>query len=248
MNVNVQQFARPGRVVELTGDGYYLVEVGGGIVPAYLSDQSTAASVGLDSMVTLLPMLGGFEIVSVRTGPSGGGGVVLGPELVANGGFESGVPGSQPDGWFPFWVFEGGTVEVSTDAPLLGSQCALVAMRPETDDVIRVSRNPTRIDAATTYRMSAYCSARIASGTGVVAAIELLTGDSEANCDYLQPGSASPVVASLNTPGEAWPLLTGDVTVPTGHTWFRPVLRLTADPNANLTIRWDQVSLRQRLA
>lgn len=246
-----QNGARPARVLELGGDGFYIVELGGGEVPAYLSDQATDSAIDIGSVVTVLPMVGGFEIVSARTGPSGSGGIILGPELIANNGFESGALGALPDGWTALWDYTTGEpqpLSTSDDTPLAGSQVALVTVAPGAwTPNTTIFRAPSRIDPATVYRMSAYVSGRIASGTGVAVSLELVTAATEVACQYFNPDATVQMVASLSTPGEAWPLLSGDVTVPTGHTWFRPAFRVVADLGADLTVRWDSTSLRQRL-
>ncbi|CAN7197047.1 hypothetical protein [Knoellia sp. LjRoot47] len=244
---------RPGRVVELGADGFYIVEVGGGQVPAYLSDRATTASLEIGSVVTLLPMLGGFEIVSTRTGPDESGGMIFGPELLSNPGFEAGIPGEWPNQWQPAWDFRTGEpdpLDVSTDSPLSGTQVARVTSPPGIwqHNTVVLRTQAARVDAGATYRVSAFVSAKPTGATDLKVDIEVLTAATQDDAAYFNPAATFHLLAQVLAPGEAWPLLFADFVIPTGHQWCRVGLRSEAAAGSTVDVRWDSASLKQRLA
>lgn len=248
-----------GQVVSVDTDaGLAMVEVSGSTVPAWLPDHlwlgtASGPAVSAGVTVTLLRMLGGFQVVSAYTGTDGGGAPTLGPELLANGGFESGPVGGLPDGWKAVWNFGTGEPQpwtITSDAPLEGAQAARCRVRPEFNHNSQLQRSlATRIDPGLTYNLSGFVSADIAAGT-VNVALEVKTGETAAEAEATFSGGTTQTVASASNPGAAWPVLGGDFVTPAGHSYLRVTLRVTSggSAGADAVVKFDALSLRQRLA
>lgn len=246
-----------GRVISVDANAAVAtVELAGAEVPASLPDHlwygtEGGLTVGPGAPVTLLRVLGGYQVVSSFTGSDGAGAPTLGPEILANGGFESGTPGGMPDGWSVAWNFQTGEpnpVSVSTEEPLEGSQCVQIRITPEFVGNTAVPRTiASRIDPGLTYNFSGFVSAYTVAGAPTAQLI-VSTGESDGEAAFFFNGGLDQVVATLVNPGEAWPLMSGDFTVPAGHTYFRAVVKAYADAGADAVVRFDGLSLRQRLA
>lgn len=246
------------RVISVNPDaGTALVELDGGKVTAWLPDHlwlgtGSGLAVSAGSVVTLLRIIGGYQVVSAFTGASGGGAPTLGPELLANGNFESGVEGTRPTGWSSLWNYATGEPQpwaITLDAPLEGLQSARCTVLPDYSHSSVLHRTvASRIDPGLTYNFSGFASGAIATGTAV-AALEVITGASDAEAMYFGGGTLQ-VVATLTDPGGAWPPLGGDFTVPAGHTYIRAAARVTSggSPGTSAVVRFDSLSLKQRLA
>jgi hypothetical protein len=226
-----------------------MVLVNEGEVPAYLTD-NVWNTVAVGAVVTLLPVGDTYEVLSTRTGTTGGGGLILGPELLPNGGFEYGDTDAL--GWVAYpWVSGDWNVKRDTTVgeSVAGDARLLTTLTAGTDAPGARAWNSAavRVDPGVAYQCSVWMKAPTSDASLVT---ELLV--------YTDPGSdpqpfgvASTlhVVATVTNPGAAYQLMTGSVTVPAGHHYARvfPSAAAAATIPAPVLVSWDVASLRQRI-
>lgn len=235
-----------GVVIDLPGDGTAMVDIGNGTTSASLNDAT--ANVALGARVTLLPLEGSYELISIRSF-GGAGGVQLGPELVANGGFEY-LENDLPEGWSALWDFNTGepTPLFSTTLASEGSRALGIAAQPEYPHNVIVYSEPFRIDPQVRYRMSmtAMLGALPPAGTTFTVRLSIITGTTAESAAPFGPGSTVTNVTEAS-PGVVPLVYSGDITAAAGATWACAMLTSTASSPVDLNVYLDAVSLRRRI-
>lgn len=255
---NRPRVPRIGIVSSVSTDGFALVSVGGAEIPAYITDQvfdvfyTIGGGVsGIGAVVTVLPVGTGdtWEIISTRTGSSGGGGVTYGPELAPNNGFEFGTAGGMPDHWSSFWT-NGPAVttwDTTGGEAEAGSGRALVTLTPTTDAVdTRMMTEPFLVDDGSVYAAAAWVKAT-SSGSSLVCKIDVYTAPTAAGAQPFGTGGTAQTAVTVTAPGAAYQYASGTITIPTGDRYARLFLVTTAVAGANLAVSWDEASFRQRI-
>lgn len=247
---------RPPRIGVVTSvslaDSSCMVLISEGEYPAYLTDQ-VWNSVAVGAVVTLLPVGDTYEVISTRTGTTGGGGLILGPELIPNGGFEFGS-GASATGWsrYPWALGEYETARDLTVGEMVsGVARMLVTLKPDATvdpDVNVWTSQAIRVDPGVAYQGSVWIKAT-AIEASLTATLRVITAPTASGAQYFGAGATSVDLAVVSAPGAAYQLLTGSVTVPTGHQYARVFTRSLADNAiaAPIAVSWDVVSLRQRI-
>lgn len=252
---NKPRVARIGVVVSVSTDSYAMVNVGGAEVPAFITDQvfdyfySGGGVIGIGAVVTVLPVGDTYEIISTRTGTSGGGGATYGPELLANNGFEYGVAGAEPDHWSAFWSNgpAATTWDTTGGAAFAGSGLALVTLTPTADPVdTQLMSEPILVDDGAVYNAAAWVKAT-SSGSSLVCKIDVNSAPTAVDAQPFGTGSAVQTAVTVAAPGAAYQYASGTVTIPAGHHYARLFLRTVTVAGANLAVSWDEASLRQRI-
>lgn len=256
IGANRPKGARIGAVISVTTDSYAMVNVGGAEVPAYITDQvfnvfypgGIGGGVGgIGAVVTVLPVGETWEIISTRTGSTGGGSALYGPELIPNNGFEFG--GTFPDNWDAFWTNGPATTtrDTTPGEPLAGSARALVTLVPTTDPVHSIFLSAAvAVDEGSTYLAAAHPKAT-ASGSGLTVYVGIITAPDAANAGPFGVGATAQTAATVVGPGAAYQYAFGTLTVPAGHHYARLTLTTDANAGASLAVSWDEASLRQRI-
>jgi hypothetical protein len=228
-----------------------MVLVNEGEVPAYLTD-NVWNTVAVGAVVTLLPVGDTYEVISTRSGTTGGGGLILGPELLPNPSFEYGT-GTDALGWGAYpWV--GGDWDVARDTTVgesvSGEARLVTTLSPGTDVPLARTYNlaAVRLDAGIDYQCSTWMKAP-ASHTSLVAELWVYTAPLESDASPFGTGSTLHTIAAVMNPGAAYQLMTGSFTVPAGHKYARVYLSAVADATipAPVSVSWDVASLRQRI-
>lgn len=245
-----------GVVISVGSDSSAMVLVGGAEVPAFITDQVFdrfytigGGITGIGAVVTVLPVGDTYEIIATRTGTTGGGGLILGPELLPNNGFEYGSVGAEPDHWSSFWTNGPAVTTWDTTAgqALSGTGRALVTLTPTTDPVdTRVGSEPVVVDPGTIYLAAAWVKAT-SSGSSLVTKLDLYTAPNAIDTQPFGTGLVVQTAVTVSAPGAAYQYASGPVTVPAGHNYARLYLVTTAVAGANLAVSWDEASLRQRI-
>lgn len=243
------------RNVDQIGDSVVTVGVpggGGAGFPAYLTDATTVGPLAVGDIVTLTRVMNSYEVSATRTGPSVGGGVLLGSELAPNPGFESGIEGGWPDGWRVAWNYltgEPNPLSLSPQRPFAGSLHATLRAEPGdwSPNPALVSTDARPVTAGALHRLSAWVAADVVTATGFNVQLAILTGATPEDAVFFGDGTYS-VLATVVAPGSAYQLVLADYTIPTGHFYARPVVRFAADQGAELTVLIDDVSLKPRIA
>lgn len=243
--------ARVGTVTSVTlADSVCTVLVNEGEVPAYLTDH-VWNSVAVGAVVTLLPVGDTYEVISTRTGTTGGGGLILGPELLPNPSFEFGDTDALGWGAYP-WVVGDWKVERDTTVgeSVSGEARLLTTLGPGTDAPLARAWNGSavRLDAGVAYQCSAWMKAPT-SHASLLTELWAITAPLEINAGPFGVGLTQHTIATVTNPGGAYQLLTGSFTVPAGHHYARVYMSASADATipAPVSVSWDVVSLRQRI-
>lgn len=236
---------RVGQVVSVTlADSVCTVLINEGEVPAFLTDQ-VWSYVEVGAVVTILPVGDTYQVIGTQGSSAGAGGLLLGPELLPNGGFEYGPAGGWPDHWDGFTST--GPVVIARDTTpgesVSGDARLLMTMSPTTGPVdARAVVQSVSVDAGSTYQNSVWLKASSMTSN---LQVKLIAASWKAS-DF--SGTLTIVtIATVSLPGAAYQLVTGPITIPAGHDRANVLLEATADAGANLTVSWDEASLRQRI-
>lgn len=241
---------RVGTVVSIDAD-LCTVLVSEGEVPAYLTDQVLNDAV-IGAVVTLLPVGDTYEVIATRTGTAGSGGLILGPELIPNSGFEYGT--DVPTNW-AWWPWASGSYAASRDTTpgsmVSGAARALVTLKPDPvdDPNVNVWTTPAiRVDPGIAYQGAVWVKASAITPTLVVD-LNLISAPTADAAGPFGAGAITTTAATIASPGGAYQLLTGPVTIPAGHHYARVFLHAIADNAiaAPVDVSWDEASLRQRI-
>ena len=246
--------ARPPRVGVVSsvavGDMRCTVLVGGGEVVADLTDQ-VIDFIGVGVVVTLLPVGETYEVISTRSGSSGGGGPTLGPELLPNPSFEYGD--DFPTSWSA-WPWVAGNWDATRDTSpgeaVNGDAHARVTLAAGDDDPAAQVWNTAAVllDEGTAYQCSVWVKA-VAGDASLGVSLSVITAPTAVGAQPFGTDSTTHAVATVTAPGGAYQLLTGTVTTPAGHGFAQVHLGATADAAiaAPVVVAWDLPSLRQRI-
>ena len=245
---------RPPRIAVVTAvalaDMQCTVLIGGGEVVADLTDQ-VIDFIGVGVVVTLLPVGDTYEVISTRSGSSGGGGLTLGPELLPNPSFEYGD--DFPTSWGA-WPWVSGNWDAARDTSpgeaVNGDAHARVTLTAGDDAPIAQVWNlgAVMVDEGTSYQCSAWIKA-VAGDASLEVTLYAMTAPNAEDAGPFGMDSTMHTVATVTAPGGAYQLLTGTVAVPAGHGFARVYLRATADAAiaAPVVVAWDLPSFRQRI-
>ena len=223
------------------------VVLGGSEVMAYLTDH-VLNTIAVGSQVTLRSIGETYEVTATHTGVTGSGGVILGAELLPNGGFEYG--GAMADHW-SVWPWVVGDYTYARDTTpgesVSGSARMLVGLNPGTDaPQVNVWSEAVRVDPGAQYQAAVWVKASALSAS-LVTDVYVIAGDSPDNTQPLSSGT-SLTGASVTSPGSAYQLLPGTITIPAGLTYARVFLRAQQGATeAAVAVSWDEASLRQRI-
>ncbi len=130
-----------------------------------------------------------------------------------------------------------------------GSARMLVTLSPGDDPPYARVWNvaAVRVDSLATYQLSAWVKAS-ALDPLLTVQLTFVTAAESADAHVLDPQGTEQFGGTVVSPGAAYQLLTASFTVPAGHDWARVYLRATStDPATNLTVSWDEASLKQRI-
>lgn len=235
---------RTGQVISVS-DGIALVNVAGGEVPAFVTDQTGAVVVG--NLVTITPLGETYELTSIRSGGTPAG-LVLGPNLLPNPGFEYGPAGAPPDHWTQYVTRPAAlTWDNTAGQALAGSARALVTMTPDVAPVDHTTASrPVMVDDGIDYQGSVWLKAA-GSATTWACVLKVLTAPTAATCEPSDPSATTHTLATVTSPGAAYQLALGPVTVPAGHGYARLLLQTTAATGAAMTVSWDEAALQQKV-
>lgn len=235
---------RTGQVISVS-DGIALVDVAGGEVPAFVTDHTGGVSVG--NVVTISPLGDTWELTSIRSGGTPAG-LVLGPNLIPNAGFEFGPAAAPPDLWSEY--VSGPATLTWDNTPgeaLAGSARALVTMFPDADPVDHTTASaPVTVDDLVTYQASTWLKA-VGTATAWACVLKVLTATTKAHCEPGNPSATTHTLATVTGPGSAYQLALGPVTIPATHSCARLLLQTTADAGAAMAVSWDEAALQQKV-
>ncbi|TPG12559.1 hypothetical protein EAH86_19840 [Pedococcus bigeumensis] len=227
-------------------DGIALVNANGGEVPAFVTDHTGLVAVG--NIVTISPLGETYELTSIRSGGTPAG-LVLGSNLLPNPGFEYGPAGAPPDNWTEYTTTANAVLVWDNTAgeSLAGSARALVTMTPDVVPVDHTTASrPVMVDDGIDYQGSVWLKA-VGTATAWACVLKVLTAPDAAKCEPGDPAATETTLATVTSPGGAYQLALGPITVPATHGYARLLLQTTADAGAVMVVSWDEAALQQKV-